>query len=787
MKSSTRRSTQSATPRSTARAIAIPQPKSVHQTLLKALLGTAIGLSAFTTNAGVLTDSLADSPTDQSSTLQASSSLVWDLAKQGTDSGINQLLTPEAWGSSTDPAFTNALALLQENLAKQKETRAESIAESTKTLEEHLALFEESGSPIELSKGLIAAVSLQLLSPSDDEFHKLPGVNTIIKASIKHAKLAELNGDWLIASELFYRLNAIYDQAGTYRADVDRLTTRLTMIRMYVPERLWELRNERRLAEDLEGLPPYNPFGDLYTDKLQGIDSVTVRTAIQRAAAQHLDRQSKSDPDGVSLNDLIVGGLDAVRTMATTTDLSGAFPNFSSNATRSKFVSAIDNLKVKYASDARPANAYDLRRAIDSMMSASRDSVGVMPEALLHEFGNGAIAQLDPYTAIIWPDEVARFRRSTQGEFIGVGIRIQLDELQNITIITPLEGTPAQRAGLQANDIIKKVDGISAIGLGLDQAVEVITGPPNTDVTLTVERSVKDSAGAATLKEFEYTITRAKIDLPSVKGWSKTGPGDEDWNYFLDQDQGIGYVRLTGFTQDTTKDFDRAVAAMKEQGLNALVLDLRYNPGGLLDQAVQMSSRFVPEGMVVRTVDASGNTQDRQDVRTINPKYSLRDLPCVVLVNEGSASASEIVSGAIQAGAHQGKNKALVVGARSFGKGSVQNVYMLPGGLSAMKITTQHYEVDSPRMIHKVPGATEWGIEPDLHVEMLPSQQAAALMLRRDSDIFPIDKDGFVIQDPERPTPQDLITEGIDLQVQTALVLLQSQVDEAIAKTSLKD
>ncbi len=226
---------------------------------------------------------------------------------------------------------------------------------------------------------------------------------------------------------------------------------------------------------------------------------------------------------------------------------------------------------------------------------------------------------------------------------------------------------------------------------------------------------------------------------------------------------------------------------MKEQGLSALILDLRYNPGGLLDQAVQMSSRFVPQGMVVRTVDASGNTQDRQDVRPVNPKYSLRDLPCVVLVNEGSASASEIVSGAIQAGAHQGKNKALVVGARSFGKGSVQNVYMLPGGLSAMKITTQHYEVDSPRMIHKVPGATEWGIEPDLHVEMLPTQQAEAVMLRRDSDIFPIDKDGFVIEDPDRPTPQDLITKGIDLQVQTALVLLQSQVDEAITKTSMND
>ena len=559
------------------------------------------------------------------------------------------------------------------------------------------------------------------------------------------------------------------------------------MIRMYVPERLWELRNERRLAEGLEGLPPYNPYGDLYTDKLQGVDSVTVRTAIQRSAAQYVGRQSRQHPDGVSMNDLILGGLEAVRTMATTTDLQGAFEGFGDESKREAFIATLDELSVKYANPAKPASAYDLRRSIDQMLSASRDGVQVMPEALLHEYGNGAIATLDPYTAIIWPDEVARFQRSTQGEFIGVGIRIQLDELQNITIVTPLTGTPAQRAGLEADDIIKKVDGISAVGLGLDQAVEVITGPPNTEVTLTIERKVQDESGEETLKEFEYTITRAKIDLPSVKGWSRTGPGNDEWDYFIDRDEGIGYVRLTGFTQDTTRDFDRAVDKMKEQGLTSLVLDLRYNPGGLLDQAVQLSSRFVPEGMVVKTVDASGITQDRQDVRSVNPKHSLRDLPVVVLVNEGSASASEIVSGAIQAGAHQGKNKALVVGARSFGKGSVQNVYMLPGGLSAMKLTTQHYQIDSPRMIHKTPGATEWGIEPDLHVEMLPSQQAEALLLRRDADIYPIDKDGNEIVDAERPDPSTLITDGIDLQVQTALVLLQSQVDGTIAKSAMKD
>ncbi len=737
--------------------------------ILLAVLGSTLGFM----NSAM---AIADNPT--------SPELVWNLASQGEDSGIADLLMPNAWESQGDQEFNESLTLLQENLNKREVTRAEAIAEANEKLDEHMALFKETGSFIEMSKALRSAVTLQLLYGDKDKFFADPKISQLIEDATKGAQQAESNRDWLIASELYYRLNTMHDQSGVFKEDVNRLTKRLTMIRMYAPQRLWELRNERRIAEELDGLPPYNPYGDLFADKLKGIDSMTVRTALLRSASQHIGRFSKRHPDGVTMNDLIVGGLDAVKTMATTTDLSAAFEGFANESTRLQFINDLDELMVKFSNQEKIASAYDLRRAIDGLLSASRDSVKVMPEALLHEFGNGAMAQLDDYTAIIWPDEVARFTRSTRGQFIGVGIRIELDELQNIKIVTPLEGTPAQRAGLQSDDIIKKVDGISAVGLGLDQAVEVITGPPQTDVKITVERLIENEAGDLVPNEFEYTITRAQIDLPSVKGWSKNGPGDEDWDYFIDRDNGIGYLRLTGFTKDTTRDFDKAIAKMKRQGLNALVLDLRYNPGGLLDQAVSLSSRFIPDGMVVKTVNASGVTQDRQDVRSVNPKYSVRDLPVIVLVNEGSASASEIVSGAIQAAAHQGKNKALIVGARTFGKGSVQNVYMLPGGLSAMKLTTQHYQVDAPRMIHKVPGSTEWGIEPDLHVEMLPTQQAEAILLRRDADIYPIDKDGHVIQDAERPDPATLITDGIDLQMQTALVLLQTQVNDTVALTT---
>ncbi len=731
---------------------------------------------------------IAAEPAGESSSVLSSPSAadVWAAARDGDAAALDALLDPSAWGS-TDLGghLVDSIRLLQTNEDLREQNRAEQIEEVSEELDARLAAYEESASPVELSKALGSAVGLQLLYENDDNFFADQRVSELLKLGDAAAKEAEEKGDWMMASELFYRLNAIFDPNGPYKPATKRLNKRLTMIRMYTPEQLWEIRNERRLAEELEPLPAYNAYGDDFHDKLLGINSVTVRTAIQRAASQHVGRKTRQHAEGVTMNHLIAGGLHSIRTMVTTSDLKAAFPGLADEEKVSTFLAVLDEQIARIENNERTASAYDLRRALDAVLSSSRDTVDVLEAALLHEFGNGAMGELDDYTAIIWPDEIARFSRSTRGEFIGVGIQIQLDELQNIKVVTPLEGTPAQRSGIRAGDIIKKVDGLSAVGLGLDQAVEVITGPANTDVTLTIERQDEETEE---LTEIDFTIVRRKIDLPSVKGWSKYGPGDEDWNYFVDPEAGIGYVRLTGFSADTTRDFDRAISKMHEKQLNALILDLRYNPGGLLDQAVSMASRFVPEGMIVKTVNASGVTQESQDARAVSPKRSLSDIPVIVLVNEGSASASEIVSGAIQAAAHQGKIQALVVGNRSFGKGSVQNVYMLPGGAAAMKVTTHYYRIDAPRMIHKVPGATEWGIEPDLKVGMLPSQQADALMLRRDADVLPLDENGEIIVDAERPDPNSLITEGTDLQVETALVLLQTQAASKIGEpTSMKD
>jgi carboxyl-terminal processing protease len=705
---------------------------------------------------------------------------VWETARQGHEDGLIDLL-----GSFDAQAlpdwFEASVEQFKANIAKREADRDTQTADADTALNELITSAQASGSAKDLNEALAKAVELQLLRADSTGLLREERIQGLMATAEATARKAEDEGDWLTASELFFRLHVLTDQRVQFRADVDRLNRRLGMIRLYVPERLWELRNARRIADGESPLPAYNSYGDNYREKLTTVQPQMVYLAIHRASLNHVLRDD-TERSGVSMRSMLLGGLDAIETMATTLDLYRAFEGLRDEGRRAEFIAQVRAARQELA-DAQTVDTRDMRAVVQKVMQANEQTVRILPEAVLHEFGNGAMAKTDDYTAIIWPDELARFRRSTQGEFTGVGIQIELDELQNIRVVTPLEGTPAQRAGVQTGDVLKRINGISAVGLGLDQAVEVITGPAETSVELTVEREREDGEK----EEVTFHLTRRAIDLPSIKGWEKTGPGDMDWSWFIDADAGIGYIRLTGFTEDTTRDFDTAVASMRASGLNGLILDLRYNPGGLLDQAVSIANRFYEDGLIVRTESASGTVTDQQFAKPISPNKSVADIPVVVLINEGSASASEIVSGAVQAAADHGKARAVVIGQRSFGKGSVQNVFSLSGGTAAMKVTTQYYKIDAPRLIHRNPESTEWGIEPDLAVRMLPSQEEAALMLRRQSDVLALDPAGNVIVTEDRPDPDSLIADGIDLQVHTALIVLQSQVGEPVVRSAQRD
>ena len=696
---------------------------------------------------------------------------LWDAARNADNDRFNRLLGefPEAAdGEPAYPRLKESVDSLVKSFENQQAKRTEEIAEVRKEFDELLAGDLDDRA---LSKALGDAVRLELLSHNHDEIVRDPQVALIIEKAEAAAHAAEARADWFTANELFFRLNALMEAEATYKDDLTRVERRLGMLRLYTPRRLWELRDERARAEaeaegeEPEELPPYNPTGDDFREKLSGIDAKMVRTAIWQAADRNVDQKP--------MRDLLVSALDSIEMMLTTKDLDETFTGLENGEAREQMLSFIDSRRTTIRTGRNEPTPGDMANLLDDLMSLNDKTVHIPQTAILHEFGNGAMGALDQFSAIIWPDEWARFERNTRGSFIGVGIQIQLDEKQRIKVVTPLDGTPAQRAGMLKDDVITKIDGKPTWGFTLDQAVDVITGPENTKVALTVERAVEDGEPA----EKTFDITRKPIDLVTVKGWRRAGEAEDDWDWFIDPETEIGYIRLTNFDERTAINFDRAIGQMRKDGITGLILDLRYNPGGLLDQAVEIANRFIDvnDGVIVSTHYAGpqgGTTYER----AVGRKGKLAGLPTIVLVNEGSASASEIVAGAIKHYADEGQINAIVLGARSYGKGSVQNVWRvtMPPTKAAVKITTQHYHLPDGQMIHRQPGSAIWGVNPNFTVDMLPKQIAETLTIRRNADLFNVEPISF--EDNPATDDPDAMLEGPDVQLQTALVLLQARV-----------
>lgn len=654
---------------------------------------------------------------------------------------------------------------LADNIAKREADRAKRITEVKEELDKNL---QGDASDLSISKAFKSALELQLLSTDKTELMKQDRIKQLIDKGDAAARAAEERGDWLMASELFARLDALLDDKGSYRKDAERQGRRLAMLRMYVPSKLWQMRNERAKLEKTKELPPYNAAGDDFTAKLRDVDRGMTIRAVVRAASRHVDQPT--------LNKVVIDGVEALRTMTQTSDLIDAFPGLADEGSRRAFIRALDGELTGLSLAKADISAERLDSLLERIITASDNSVKLMPQAIMHEFGNGAFSHFDEFSTMIWPDELGRFQRATAGNFIGIGVQIEFDELSNVKVSTPLEGMPAHKAGIRAGDVIKSVNGQALFGISsLDQAVELITGPINTKVTLGVEREIPAKDGVEAKKvDLTFPLQRSKIEVRTVKGWKRASdgltPGANEWDWFIDSANHIGYIRLTQFSDNTSRDMDRALALMNSAGgVRGLILDLRYNPGGYLEQAIAISRKFISEGPVVGMKSSNGSVEF-DSTGSATSKAPLADLPIAVLVNEGSASASEIVSGAIRYYAQKGQIKATIVGERSYGKGSVQNVWQLPGANASLKVTTQYYTMPDGYVLHRKPGATQWGVEPMLHVDMLPAQITDALTIRKNADALP-DADSKNTEDPA-----NLFAKGADVQLQTALVLVQSQV-----------
>lgn len=306
------------------------------------------------------------------------------------------------------------------------------------------------------------------------------------------------------------------------------------------------------------------------------------------------------------------------------------------------------------------------------------------PKDLVYGAISGMVFSLDSHSQFLTPQEYDRLKIETEGEFGGIGIEITMRD-QLPTIITAVEDSPAWNAGFESYDRLLKVDDTVLKGLSLDEVVQKIRGEPGTEVVIVVWRE-KDE------KPHTFKVKRAIINMRDIR------------KVRILEDH-IAYVKISEFRENTPKELDRALEDLKKKGMESLVLDVRNNPGGLLDKAIEVAERFLPKGALIVSLRGRDKAQNLEFRATLNDVYA--DMPIVLLVNEGSASGSEIL-----AGAFQDQKRAVILGVKTFGKGSVQTVFPLKDG-SAVKLTTSKYFTPLGKTIH------EKGVEPDIVVEQV--------------------------------------------------------------------
>jgi len=336
----------------------------------------------------------------------------------------------------------------------------------------------------------------------------------------------------------------------------------------------------------------------------------------------------------------------------------------------------------------------------------------------------GMTDALDAHSSYVPPVDFNEFQVSLEQEFGGIGIQVAVDEAGQLTVLSPLVGTPAYEAGVLAGDKILLIEDQSTEGFDINDAVRLLRGKPGSQVSITVGRKGLD-------EPIEIDIERDVIQIETIMG--DTHNPDGSWNFRLADHPDVGYIRITSFSERTIDELRVALNELLEQGIDGLILDLRNNPGGLLDTAVEACDLFIPDGKIVSTRGRDGR---ELEVFEAGRKGTYgQDFPIAILVSRFSASASEIFAACLQ-----DHGRAIVVGERTFGKGTVQNLFNLEQGQSALKLTIATYWRPSGRNIDRRPGATEaddWGVTPDegYQRDLTDDEFRELLEWRRDRDV----------------------------------------------------
>ncbi len=359
----------------------------------------------------------------------------------------------------------------------------------------------------------------------------------------------------------------------------------------------------------------------------------------------------------------------------------------------------------------------------EKVLELNKVTAQLPPRVLIAQFSEAALSALDRYTVMVWPRQVQEFEKMMTNKFTGIGIEISKQK-GLLTVASLLPDTPAYNSGLDAGDVIELVDGVETKDMSLTCAVKKITGPPGTQVALTIQRPGEE-------KKKEITITRAEIIVPTIRGWQRTSVGKR--LYMIDEEDKIGYVRITSFSGATADALEKVLRELESDGLKGLILDLRFNTGGLLDSAVAVTDKFIEEGLIVSTRPRGLWTYLSARKEKTHPNY-----PLVVLINSYSASASEIVAGALADERHE---RAILVGERTHGKGSVQGITQLPEEGARLKYTMAYYHLPSGQRVEsrdemKKEGRSDWGVGPDIEVKLRNDEIRKMGQIQRENSVL---------------------------------------------------
>jgi len=536
----------------------------------------------------------------------------------------------------------------------------------------------------------IAECALAFTNTDDEEaFRKEPWVVETVEGSLKSAQAYEKEDKWYKAATIYVQLEEIFPRNAEYRKALLRCQEHIRLELSYTPTSDWE-----SAVADISPQMAEEAFKRIYLNYIKEI-------SFQESAA---------------------AALEQLMLMTKTPKLAKAFEKLNQEDEVDEFRERIQALSRRVQAE-KDLSWVSMTEIFEKVLQINREIDLFPQEVLIREYVQGALKPLDRFTDMLWPADTDEFNKHTQGTFTGVGISIRKDPGAAIEVISPMEDTPAYAAVIQSGDMITQINGKPAAPLTITKAVQMITGPTGTTVTLTIERPGNPTP-------FEKKLVRAEITIYTVKGYARDGEGQ--WDYLIDPDNRIGYIRITNFTERTTEELSAALKSLvKDHAARGVILDLRSNPGGLLKTAVEVTNLFLAgDKEIVSTQDRRGKDMQMFTSEPEGDHYP--NIPLILLVNSTSASASEIVTGALQV--HQ---RAWVLGERTFGKGSVQQVLPLtPGRQALLKLTTYRYYLPNGRCLHQDDDSETWGVDPDVKLALVPKEIIKVAKLRTRKDIL---------------------------------------------------